>query len=345
MSVTIKDVAKRAGFSVATVSRVLNAKALVRAETRRRVEAAAAELRYTPNRAARSLITRKTHTLGIVLPGLYGEFFSEILRGIDAMARRHDYHLLVSGSHNRQGEIAAAVEAMHGRVDGLLVMSPGIDAVDLASRLPGSLPVVLLNGDPGNGIFDAIKIDNQGSARAMVRHLIGNGHRRVAIIQGDPGNADAIERLAGYRAALAESGTSPEEGWELAGNFTERSGHRAAQAILELRPRPTAVFAANDAMAIGAMAALREAGVRVPAEMAVAGFDDIPISRYTSPSLTSVRVPIRRLGTCAMEWLIEALENGSDRARHGVTLHPRVVIRESSGGRVAGRSHGQARTP
>ncbi|HUP02075.1 MAG TPA: LacI family DNA-binding transcriptional regulator, partial [Gemmatimonadota bacterium] len=307
---TIRDVARESGFSVATVSRVLNNSGVVRTETRRRIEAVTERLRYTPNSAARTLITRKTHTLGVVLPDLYGEFFSEVIRGIDRTAQQNGYHLLLSSSHNHEDEIEAAVEAMHGRVDGLVVMSPGIGAKKVVAALPRTLRIVLLNCDVEGESLDAINLDNYGGSHAMVCHLQACGHRRIAMIRGEARNHDARERLRGYRDALRAGPGEWAEDLELPGNFSESSGYEAAQRVLTLSPRPTALFAANDSMAIGALSALREADLIIPGEMAVAGFDDIPMARYASPPLSSVHVPIDELGRRATRKLLDAVEGG-----------------------------------
>ncbi|HEU0053312.1 MAG TPA: LacI family DNA-binding transcriptional regulator, partial [Longimicrobium sp.] len=232
-AVTIRDVAREAGVSVATVSRVLNGSGPVREETRERVWEVAKSLRYMPNEAARSLITRETRTLGVVLPDLYGEFFSEVIRGIDQGAQRERYHVLVSGSHDHWDEIAAAMRVMHRRVDGLIIMSPDIEAGQLRAALPPGLPAVLLNCAAQGREIAAINIDNRGGARAMVQHLAARGHRRLAFIQGPRGNHDASERLAGFREALAAAALPRRREWELAGDFTEEGGYRAIARLLE----------------------------------------------------------------------------------------------------------------
>src|SRR5436853_3294040 len=167
-AVTIHDVAARAGVSVATVSRVLNGKAVVREETLRQVQEAARALRYVPNVAARSLSSRRSQTIGIVLPDVHGEFFSEVIRGIDVAARRAGYHILVSGSHSDAGEMLEVLQTMHGRVDGLVVMAPDVPLPSLHAPLGPGLPVVLLNSTDGE--LEAITIDNYGGARTMMRH-------------------------------------------------------------------------------------------------------------------------------------------------------------------------------
>jgi LacI family transcriptional regulator len=326
---TIRDVAREAGVSVATVSRVFNDSGPVNDETRRRIREVATRLRYTPDGAARSLIMRRTNTLGVLLPDLYGEFFSEVIRGIDLTAQRSGYHLLVSSSHDHETEIEAAVRAMRGRVDGLIVMSPYLDAQTLALTLPDSSPVVLLNCAVDGTTFDSLSIDNYGGAYAMVEHLIAQGHERIAFIEGAERNFDATERLRGYRASLTDSGVERRAEWEVRGDFTESGGFRAAAAIARLTPRPTAIFAANDSMAIGALSALREAGIGVPQEMAVTGFDDIPIARYMSPPLTSVHVAIGELGERAVRTLLQAIDEKSQHVKQRAVLPTMLVVRES----------------
>lgn len=331
MRVTIRDVASRAGVSVATVSRVFNDSGPVHEETRRRIREAARELRYAPNSAARSLSTRRTNTLGVLLPDLHGEFFSEIIRGIDLAAQRRHHHLIVSSSHNDRSEVEAALRTMRGRVDGLILMSPAVDADTLVAELPDALPVVLLNCAVRDPRFDGLEIDNAGGTRAMVAHLVACGHQRIAMIHGASRNHDAAERRRGYRAALRAAGIEPRPEWEHAGDFTDAGGHAGAAALVRLTPRPTAILAANDAMAVGALSAVREAGLRVPEDVAVVGFDDVPIARYVQPPLTTVRVNIGELGARAAETLLQALADGdAHRPRH-VVLPTALVVRDSCG--------------
>lgn len=334
MSVTIREVAREASVSVATVSRVFNEKGPVREETRRRIRHAANRLRYIPHGAARSLITRKTHALGVLLPDLYGEFFSELIRGLDSAARRSGYHLLLSSSHSDRGETEAMLRTMRGRVDGMVVLSPDLGVEKLRSNLPEDLPVVLLNC-AGDGDFESIRIDNHGGALAMTRHLLGLGHRRIAFIRGPARNHDAAERLRGYREGMRSSrGAEWAASLEVAGDFQEEAGYRAAARILRLRPQPTAVFAANDVMAIGLLCAFRERKIRVPEDVAMGGFDDIPIAQYMTPSLTSVNVPIARLGSSAAARLLETIREGGHQSKRQEIVEARLVVRQSCGASV-----------
>ncbi len=328
---TIKDVAREASVSVATVSRVFNGAAVVREETARRVREVAANLRYTPHTGARSLITNRTDTLGVLLPDLYGEFFSELIHGIDVTARKEGYHILVSRSWEGRSEIEEAMRSMRGRVDGLLLMSPDVHA-DSLLNVPADLPVVLLCSPSHGQELDSVTIQNFHGAKEMVAHLIAVGHKRIAIIKGSVGNFDAAERLRGYRAALKEAGLAADPKLERQGDFTEAGGFAVALELMSLKMRPTAVFAANDSMAIGALSAFRQSGVRVPEEMAIAGFDDIPLARYMDPQLSSVRVNIAGLGAKAVELLLHGIRHKNDHVRRQERMPTEIVIRRSSGG-------------
>jgi len=331
--VTIRDVARHASVSVATVSRVLNGKGPANADTERRIREAARRLRYVPHGGARSLITRRTQSIGVLLPDLYGEFFSELIRGIDVAARRAGYHLLLSGSHGDIREAEAMARAMRGRVDGLVVLVPDVRPSVLRENLPEHFPVVCLDNPSAVGEFDSVRIDNSGGAESVVRHLARLGHRRIAFIGGPPGNQDASERLRGYRRALRRAGLALSKDLEIPGTFREEAGYEACRKILDLEPRPTAVFAANDSMAVGLLYACRESGVSVPDQLAIAGFDDIPIARFMTPPLTSVRVPIADLGTLAAETLLTRLaERAPARAaRRDILLPTTLVVRASCG--------------
>ena len=328
-NVTIRDVAAKAGVSVATVSRVFNRKGPIRDETYQRVIEVAEALHYVPHAAARSLSLRSTATIGVVLPELHGEFFSEVIRGIDVASRQHGYHVLLSGSHSDREEMRAVVQAVRGRVDGLIVMSPDLEPSWLLTDLPGGVPVVMLNSRVAGR--PCITIDNAHGAREITAHLLGLGHRRIAFICGPSQNADAEQRRRGYRTALKATGLEGEKALEFAGNFTEASGYEVARTIMDLPVRPTAIFASNDAMAIGAMGALREAGLRIPEDMALVGFDDIPIARYLAPPLTTVKVPIAELGRRGFEMLMAASNGHGDDGSKPARLETHLVVRRSCG--------------
>ncbi|HEV8197597.1 MAG TPA: LacI family DNA-binding transcriptional regulator [Gemmatimonadales bacterium] len=331
--VTIRDVARAARVSVATASRALHKSHLVAHDTREAVRAVADRLHYTPHRGARSLITSTTHSIGVLLPDLYGEFFSEVIRGIDQTAQGAGYHCLLSSVRHGGPTLEAALRSMRGRVDGLILMSPEFTG-DLSKRaLPSGFPVVLLNCPPSDTPHDSIAVANFEGARAMVRHLAGLGHTRIAIIQGAEGNFDAAERMRGYRTALTEAGLRFAPELAVPGDFSEAAGDAGARALLRVVDPPTAIFAANDGMAIGALYALRDAGRRVPEDIAIGGFDDIPMARYVEPALTSVHVDISALGEQAAGRLFAALEGPLEHHVSRATLPTTLVVRRSCGSR------------
>ncbi len=333
--VTIKHVARRAGVSVATVSRVLNQSAVVSPETEERVREVVAQLGYTPHGAARSLITNRTMTVGVLLPDLYGEFFSEVIRGIDQVARQQGYHLLVANAGGGKSALEAGLDSMWGRVDGLIVMSPEMSQRASHQSLPEGFPMVLVNCPPSDLHCASLAMANYEGAAAMTRHLLGLGHRRIAVIRGPDANFDARERLRGYRDALKKAGLGPDPSLEFAGDFREASGYQAATQILALPARPTAVFATNDGMALGALFAFREAGLRLPEDLALGGFDDIPMARYMEPALTSVHVDISALGQRAALKLFLALQQPpAEREANRETLATTLVVRKSCGSQM-----------
>lgn len=338
MAVTIKDVAKAANVSVASVSRTLNGSGTVTEETRQQVLAAARALRYIPHSGARSLSTSRTETIGVVLPDLYGEFFSELIRGIDTAARRRNLHLLVSSSHGDAGEAAAAIRAMSGRVDGLIVMSPHVDASFLAENLPDTLPIVLLNTHSTGHECSALAVDNYGGAAAMVQHLVEIGHRRIMMITGPSNNFESEERLRGFRETMARllPGSDGKDLSVLRGDFSEESGYRAGQQLRALKRLPDAVFAANDMMAIGCLFALGEGGLQVPRDLALVGFDDIPTARFITPPLTTVRVRMTDMGSRALECLAFEIENPEGTKKSVQVLQTELVVRRSCGSPRAG---------
>jgi LacI family transcriptional regulator len=315
-----------ANVSIATVSRALNRSETVAANTISRILSAANELDYVPHSGARALSTRRTDTIGVLLPDLHGEFFSELIRGIDSGISAHGLHLLLSRSHGDPLEAASVLRTMRSRVDAMLVMSPYPDDEIFSAALKGRVPLVLLSSGGGGGQHPTFAIDNHAGAFAITRHLIDTGRRRIAFIAGPSDNIEAAERLRGYRAALAAAGIAGEQ--VAKGDFSERSGLLAARQMLAAGA-PDAIFAANDMMAIGCLEALREAGLAIPRDVALAGFDDIPVARFLDPPLTTAGAPIAEIGRQAIDCCIELI------AQHGVddrrrTFTPELVVRAST---------------
>lgn len=329
MRASIIDVAKQAGVSIATVSRVLNGSEKVRPETKAKILSVIQEMKYAPNPAARGLIMKKTEAIGLLLPDLHGEFFSEIIRGADEAIQQQGYHLIVSSSHNDPKEIEAALRFMRGRVDAIVLMSPQVNAEILLENLPKTLPIVLLNCRTDNTHYDTIVIDGFGGAREMTNYLLDLGHRRIAVITGGEKNLESEERLRGYRTAMTDRHFTPNRSLEFRGNFTEISGYEAAREILMLKHHPTAIFAFNDSMAIGAIKAIREEGLRIPSDISICGFDDIPVAKYISPSLTSVHVPISELGAMAINRVFDRMTKRSKDTTAHVFVPTKLCLRSS----------------
>ncbi len=329
---TIRDVAERAQVSVASVSRVLTGAGAVTEPTRLKVMEAVEALAYVPHSGARSLSTSRTDTVGVILPDLFGEFFSELIRGMDVAARASGLHLIVSSSHDDAFEAAAAIRSMRGRVDGLIVLSPHLEAAYLTANLPGRLPVLLMNGGANDADRPSIVVDNVGGAVAAIEHLLAQGRRRIAHVGGPSGNLEARERQQGYLQALVAAGCEPQV---VAGDFTQASGHAAAMTLLAEGVRPDAVFVANDTMAVGVLLALQDAGVRCPEDIAVVGFDDVPIAALLRPALTTLRIDIAETGRRAMNRLVRLIAAANDpriEAETGCeTVIPQLVVRQSCG--------------
>lgn len=323
---TIRDVARHAQVSIASVSRALNGLGNVRAETRDRVIAAANALGYVPHAGARSLSLARAQAIGVVLPDLHGEFFSEFVRGMDREASRRGYMMLLSVMHDEGEQAASALRAMRGRVDGLVVMAPHLTEAMLRRALPTGLPALIINGPRAITDFATVRLDNAAATEAMIAHLVATGRRRIVHIAGPDGNIDAGERAAAFRASIARHlpGVEP---LVLPGDFAEEGGEAVARAIAAGDIVCDAVFAANDMMALGCLQGLRAAGIDVPGQVAVTGFDDIPLARYLG--VTTMRVRIAELGEEAIARVIDVLEGGDSDIR--ADLHQaELVIRSTS---------------
>ena len=323
---TIRDVARRAQVSIASVSRALNGLGNVAEQTRLKVEEAARELGYVPHAGARSLSLARTRAIGVVLPDVHGEFFSEVMRGMDRHASGRDYVLLLSNMHGSGAQAEKALRAMRGRVDGLVVMAPHLNADMVENALPPRIPAVLLNAHAGVQSHSSFGIDNRRGVVDIIDHFRNIGRRRVVHIAGPQGNVDAEERCAAFERAMRAWHPAGEP-QVLRGDYSEESGAKAVRQLLEARTPVEAIFAANDMMAIGAMDALRSARVRVPDDVAVAGFDDVPIARHLG--LTTARVRIDELGAHAIERLIDIIEGAED-PRTKQLYPPELRIRASS---------------
>ena len=329
--VTIREVAKAAGVSVATASRALNGLSSVTPATREKIEKAAARLDYVPHSGARSLTRQKTDTIGVILPDLFGEFFSEIIRGIDRTVHAAGMNLLLGNMHGSPEETSAAIRAMRGRVDGLLVMPPNSSADTLDGLTRFNMPTVLLNAQSNDDKVPYVTVDNYAGARLVTEHLIERGAKRIVHVAGPASNRDASERERGFRDVLRER-LGDEDPLVLPGDFREDAGCEAARRLLENDLPFDAVFAGNDVMAVDLAAELGRSGLVVGKDVLVAGFDDIPLARYVTPPLTTVHSDITRLGSAGAEMVLRMLKGGEPDGDRALVIAPTLAIRGSTAG-------------
>jgi LacI family transcriptional regulator len=330
---TITDVAAEAGVHPSTVSRALNdhAASTIRAETRQRVLAAADRLGYRPSALARSLRLQRTLTLGMLVPDITNPFFSSIIKGAEDAARERGYNLILCNSEDDPEREATYLRVLReGQVDGLLIASSQMADGTIDELRADAFPFVLLNR-AAHGVDDlAVLVDNHAAAVEAVAYLAGLGHRRVGHVAGPQNTTTGAERCDGYRAAVLEYGLADEPGLLVeAEAFSEEAGSRALQAMLAGSARPTAIFGANDLIAIGMLQRLREIGVRVPQDISIVGFNDIPLAGLLEPALTTVRVPQLQMGVAGANLLIDHLE-GKPIGEVRVTLPTELIIRASS---------------
>ncbi|MBK5566361.1 LacI family DNA-binding transcriptional regulator [Ensifer sp. SSB1] len=328
----IKDIAERAGVSVATVSRALSGSSLVTDETRKRINALARELNYRPNVSARNLRTRRSMSVLLVVRDVGNPFYLEILKGVEATAREAGYAVLMGNTENDPDrEVEYFNMLRDGHADGMILMTgklpppqPG-ESADL-SHLP---VVIALEMIEGSG-FPHVQIDNVAAAEAAVEHLVALGHRRIAHIAGPLPEVMALHRRDGYRAAMKAAGLAIPEGYEVRGDYLLESGEARAADLFALPEPPTAIFAANDEMAYGAIHALRRLGRDVPGDVSVVGFDDLYLSKAFYPPLTTVSQPRADIGRTAMSQLLNILSDGDVAAEPAIVLPTTLNIRGST---------------
>ncbi|MEE6274313.1 LacI family DNA-binding transcriptional regulator [Georgenia wangjunii] len=329
----MSDVAARAGVSHQTVSRVLNHPDLVHPETQERVRAAIAELGYRRNMSARALATSRTRMIGVVTPATrsFGPTYTTV--AIQDAARAAGYAILTAGTVDAAASPHDVLEFFldHG-VEGVVVVAPTTEFADAARGLAGSLPIIVIaTGLTTPAPLHVVAIDHEQGARDATRHLIDLGHRHIAHVAGPFNWFDARARLAGWRAELEAAGLDVPEPIE--GGWDSAQGYAAAQRMLSGRVLPTAVFTANDLLALGMMRAFHEAGVRMPDDVAVVGYDDISGSDFYEPPLTTVRQPFQEVGHQVMEALLTALDGGSPAP---LLSRPELIVRASSGAHTQG---------
>ncbi len=328
---TIADVAQRAEVSIATVSRVLNRTAPVDAETAKRVLSAVAELNYAPHAAARTLASRRTNTLGLLLLDIGGEFFQPLLRGIEAVASASGYDLLIHSTRMPRSEAVPWRPLGEHNTDGLLVFTDSLDAAELTRLNTIGFPVVLLHQSPPDPLnIPVVTVENQSGAQKIVEHLIViHGCRRIVFLQGPEDNEDSHDREKGYRQALKNHKLAIDPQLITSGGFDTAQAHDAVGRLIATGVEFDAIFTGDDDSAIGVFQALREAGRRIPEDVAVVGFDDSIFARILNPPLTTVRAPMEQVGQEAVSLLIHLIRGEQVEPR--LVLPTEQVIRRSCG--------------
>jgi DNA-binding LacI/PurR family transcriptional regulator len=333
---TIRDVAEAADVSTATVSRVLAGADLVTDELRERVFEASRRLRYTPNRVARNLRRRTTRMIGVVVPDIENPFFTSIIGGVEEVLQAASYSLLLANyneSPAREYELLRTLGA-EGAAGIIFTPSNAPDA-DYQGIVQAPAPMVAISRYPEGLNVDMVAVANCAGARAATDHLIRLGHKRIAFINGPIGISTAKERQAGYLEAFSAAGLEPQQDLILHGNFRQEGGYHAMQALLSLDTPPTAVFTANNLMTLGALQAIHERGLRIPGQIAVVGYDDLPWATSLQPPLTAVAQPAKDVGVTAARLLLDRLAE-PERPTRRIILNTQLVIRASCGAARAG---------
>ncbi len=325
---TLRDVARLAGVSHQTVSRVINGSEDVLPDTRATVEAAIEQLGYRPNAIARSMARGQTHTLACISPNLTDYTFASVIEGAEVEARQHDYFMLSSSATDPKAFQALVDELVgHRRVDGLIVINPYSD--DRFLHIPENFPVVFVGARSHEKEICSVSLDDEKVAYEATRHLISLGHTNIALVTGPMEEDCSQDRAEGYRRALQEAGIAYDESKVLEGDWSASSGQRALLSFVESGNVPTAVFAQNDRMAMGVLRAARDVNLKVPSQLAVIGVDDMPLSSYFDPPLTTMQQDMPLIGQEATRMLLEIIQKKTPAVRE-LKLSAQLVVRSST---------------
>ena len=339
---TIGDVAKRAGVSTATVSRVINDAGNVNAATRDRIERAIQDLHYVPNVAARSLRSKRTSTIALLVPDITNPFWTTVARGVEDVAQGGGYSVLLCNTdENPTKQLAYLDVVLSQRVDGVIVAPYDADARNLNKLRDREMPTVIIDRRINGWEVDSVYGDSVGGARALVQHLIRQGHTRIAILTGPPNTSTSEDRVAGYRLALSEANLPIDERLIRRGEYRVASGEQMARQLFDEGLKPTAIFAANNAIAMGVMDALQRRGLRVPQDIALVCFDELPEASRFFPFLTVVAQPAYDMGMNAAQLLISRLDAEVSLQPRQVVLPTRLIKRYSCGEHLADNISGQ----
>ncbi len=326
----IGEIARRANVSTATVSRTLNRSGVVRPETAHRVWRAAAELNYYPNRHARALVSGRSHLLGLIVSDITNPFFPELIRGFETLATEHQYDVILTSTDYETARMTGCLRRMLERkVDGVAIMTSEMDARLIKELSRRGVPLVFMDVGQVGPRMSHVRIDYAHGVRQTVDHLAGLGHERIAFISGPLDLHSARVRRQAFLDGMRKQKLIADRRLIREGTHTAEGGQRAMEALLHMARRPTAVVCSNDWTAIGALHAIDGAGLKVPEDVSLAGFDDIPLVSYTSPPLTSVRMSAGDVGTTAFEAIFHLI--GGERAKGDVYRVPtRLIVRSST---------------
>jgi LacI family transcriptional regulator len=338
---TIHTVAVRAGVSVASVSRHINGTANLSPATRAAIDEAIRALDFRPNRLARNLRVHATQMIAVLLPDITNPFYPGLVRGAQVAAHRQHYTVLL-GSGEDPDDTEGAERYLDmlrtKQIDGALLVGMTLPKSRLAPLVSDGFPIVALDRDVDLPRVPLVQVDNVAGGRLATQHLLSQGHRNIAHLAGEPGLKITEDRRTGWLTALSDAGVRPDPRLEFAGGFTEAEGHCAACRLIESGLRATAVFAASDLAAIGALKAFRQHGWSVPDDVSLVGFDDLRVSSYVSPGLTTVRQPALQIGERATDLLIKLIRDpGSRRPRKPVLFEPTLIVRDSTAPPAAAR--------
>lgn len=332
---TIHDVAKLAGVSAVTVSRVLNSSNRVSPATQARVQRAIEELSYVPSVAARSLRSRQTFTLALIVPDINNTFWTTVARGVEDAAQGKGYSVFLCNSDEDPTKQQRYLDVVISQqVDGVIIAPYDAEADNLERLRRRNIPVVVVDRDIDDWEVDTVRGDSVAGARALVRHLIGLGHQRIAVVTGPPNTTTAIDRVVGYHLALSEAGIAVDPALIRFGEYRSSSGERQTDALLRTAQPPTAIFAANNTIAMGVIDAVGRHGLRIPHDIALVSFDDLPDASHLFPFLTVASQPVYDLGVNAAQLLLSRLAADEELPARQVVLPTRVVIRHSCGSRL-----------
>jgi LacI family transcriptional regulator len=328
---TIKEVADHAGVSVATVSRVVNKTGYVSLDLQERVQDAMRTLNYRPSALARSLRRQETQTIGILVPQLDQPFFSALVFAVEKTLFSSDYRALICSAEERRDKEDAYIEMlMRQRVDGVILVPTGQNTDNVRRLLDEGVPVVLVDRDIPNLAINRVLCNNYQGGATAIEHLVSLGHRRIGVIGGPEYSEAIIDRMSGAQAALKVAGVESDQSLLVTGSLPQfEMGYTAGLKLLDRADRPTAIFAFNDVMAIGVMHAAAELGLRLPEDLSVVGFDDIPAAAYSIPELTTVAQPIYAMGENAASLLIRHIRE-SESPVESIRLETRLVVRKST---------------